>query len=64
MKDFQDFCDSLDQDFIDDISSDTSYALNTNVPLVNKSLALNYAVTMRILERYHAWLQDISECDE
>lgn len=35
MKDFQDFCNSLNQDFIDDISSDASYALNTNVTLAN-----------------------------
>lgn len=56
MKNFQDFCDSLDQEFIDSLSEETSYVLNANVSFGNTILANNFAVTMRILERYHEWL--------
>lgn len=58
MKSFQDFCDSLDQDFINDILSDSKYILNQKSPLPNTLLSGNVAVTMRILERYHDWLQN------
>lgn len=56
MKDFQAFCDSLDQEFIDSLSEETSYVLNANVSLGNTLMSNDFAVTMRILERYHEWL--------
>lgn len=58
MKDFQDFCDSLDQDFISDLASETSYVMSANAKFANTILANDFAVTMRILERYHEWLHD------
>lgn len=56
MKSFQEFCNSLDQEFIDSLVEETEYVLNANVKFENKLLANNFAITMRILERYHEWL--------
>lgn len=56
MKNFQKFCDSLDQEFIDSLTSETSYIAKQNVSFANTILANNFAITMRILERYHEWL--------
>lgn len=56
MKDFQKFCDSLDQDFIDTIISETTYVVNQNVSFPNALLANSFAISMRLLERYHEWM--------
>lgn len=56
MKNFQKFCDSLDQAFIDSLSAETSYVLNANVSFGNTIMANDFAITMRVLERYHEWL--------
>lgn len=56
MKDFQEFCNSLDQEFINDILSDTTYTLNQKAPLANTLITGSFAITMRVLERYHEWL--------
>lgn len=61
MKDFQEFCDSLDQEFIDDVLSDTTYALNQKAPLSNTLVTGSFAISMRVLERYHEWLHDDAE---
>lgn len=58
MKDFQEFCDSLDQEFIDDILSDATYTLSQKAPLANTLITGSFAITMRVLERYHEWLHD------
>lgn len=58
MKNFQDFVDSLDQDFIDDVLSNATYTLNQKAPLANTLITGSFAVTMRVLERYHEWLHD------
>lgn len=63
MKDFQAFCDSLDQDFIDTLSEETSHVLNKNVKFGNTIMATDFAITMRILERYHEWLCSESSAD-
>lgn len=56
MKDFQKFCDSLDQNFIDTIISETTYVVNQNVSFPNALLANSFAISMRLLERYHEWM--------
>ncbi len=61
MKSFQEFCDSLDQNFIDTLTSETSYVLHNAAAPENILLGGNFAVTMRILERYHEWLHSDSE---
>lgn len=61
MKNFQDFCDSLDQEFIDTLKSETSYVLHNAAAPENIFLSGNFATTMRILERYHEWLHLESE---
>lgn len=63
MKTFQDFCDSLDQEFINTLTSETSYVMNQNVKLENTLLANDFSITMRILERYHEWIHtsDVEE---
>lgn len=56
MKTFQEFCDSLDQEFIDSLSEETSYVLNTKPNPENVLMATSFAIAMRILERYHEWV--------
>lgn len=64
MKDFQKFCDSLDQAFIDSLSVETSYVLNADASFGNTIMANDFAITMRVLERYHEWLHsETSEYD-
>lgn len=58
MKSFQDFCDSLDQDFIDTLLTDTNYVLKQKVHPDNQMLANSFAISMRLLERYHEWLHE------
>lgn len=61
MKAFQEFCDSLDQEFIDDVLSDTTYALNQKAPLSNTLITGSFAISKRVLEHYHEWLHDDAE---
>lgn len=61
MKDFQEFVDSLDQGFIDDVLSDTTYTLKQKAPLANTLVTGSFAITMRVLERYHDWLHADAE---
>lgn len=61
MRDFQEFCDSLDQEFINTLASETSYVLRNAFAPENILLAGNFAITMRVLERYHEWLHSDSE---
>lgn len=58
MKNFQEFADSLDQEFIDSIISETSYIMNQKASFPNTLLGNSFAISMRILERYHYWLHD------
>lgn len=61
MRDFQEFCDSLDQEFINTLASETSYVLRNASAPENILLAGNFAITMRVLKRYHEWLHSDSE---
>ena len=61
MRDFQEFCDSLDQEFINTLASETSSVLRNASAPENILLAGNFAITMRVLERYHEWLHSDSE---
>ena len=56
LKDFQEFVDSLDQDFIDSIQEDTTYTLTQKAPAINKLITGSFAISMRVLERYHEWI--------
>jgi len=58
MKDFQEFIDSLDREFVDTLVSETSGVIGRNAPFANTVLGNNFAVTLRILERYHEWLHE------
>lgn len=58
MKDFQDFADSLDQEFIDTVLSETSFSMKNALSFENSILGTSFSVAMRILERYHEWLQN------
>lgn len=58
MKDFQDFADSLDQEFIDTVLSETSYSMKNALSFENSILGMSFSVAMRILEHYHEWLQN------
>lgn len=61
MKSFQDFCNSLDPEFIKNITSETTYVLRNAAKPENILMGGNFAITMRILERYHEWLHPDSE---
>lgn len=63
MRSFQEFCDSLslDQEFINDISSETTHVLHKAAGPENILMGGNFAITMKILERYHEWLHSDSE---
>lgn len=63
MKSFQEFCDSLDQEFVSSLSEDTGYVLSANAQFENKLMANSFSITMRILERYHEWLCSETSAD-
>lgn len=62
MKDFQEFCDSLDESFCyEDIIPEVEEALRAKAPAINTIMATSFAVAMRVLERYHYWLHENDE---
>ena len=56
MKEFQAFCDSLGSDFADSLRKEISELIAEHSSPLMTMAALDFLVTMRVLEQYHEWV--------
>lgn len=56
MKEFQDFCDSLGSDFAVSLRKEISEIISEHSSSLMALAALDFLVTMRVLEPYHEWV--------